>query len=383
MAAVKRIGIFCYEENSLINHVLGLKSGFEQMGIEVATGFNYLNGGRMALFLDMFRPDFVIEINRSRNQITDCDEPFHHISWIQDNSTFRKRVSWGFGGSDMNYFVFDPEVMGFDARVVGRWDYLQMGVDENLYHPLDVEPTWDLTAMGYLPVPLRDEERGIVIQCGRATSTLGEIHDAFLETDIRLSNFHIKRIEDFILAFCRSRDPEFEPGAQFEALMIFFEDRVVRYLERSGYIRDILRHTRNVRLFGAMEWQLDPEFVPHYSGRIYKPSQKNLISNLSRIVFHNGVLHLHERVFEAMASGRPVIMNRTPYDEMPYGIGAHFDLDEHFVFFGPDDVGDVTAALLADDERRRRIGAAARRRCLEGQTWNHRAEKILADFLSR
>src|SRR3954454_10636958 len=177
MAAVKRVGIFCCEENSMINHVLGLKSGFEQLGIEVATGFNYLNGGRMALFLDMFRPDFVIEINRSRNQIPDCDEPFHHIAWIQDNATFRRRVSWGFGGSDMNYFVLEPEILGFDERTIGRWDYLQMAADDSQYFPIDIAPTWDMTTMGYLPVAFQDSERSAVVECGRATASLGEMYD--------------------------------------------------------------------------------------------------------------------------------------------------------------------------------------------------------------
>jgi hypothetical protein len=383
MAGVKRVGIFCYEENSLINHVLGLKSGFEQLGIEVATGFNYLYGGRMALFLDMFRPDFVIEINRSRNQIPDCDEPFHHIAWVQDNATFRRRVSWGFGGSDMSYFVLDPEVLGFDGRTIGRWDYLQMAADESQYYPLDIAPTWDVSTMAYLPAPFEESELRQVIPCGRAEATLGEIHDEFLKTDIRLSNFHMSRIEDFVVSFCRARDPDYQPDEILERLMIFFEDRVLRRLERAGGLMEILKVTQNIRLFGAVEWALDPAFAPHYSGRVYKPSQKNLINNLSRIIFHNGILHQHERVFEAMACGRPVLMNRTPYDELPYGIRSHFDPDEHFVFHENDDIAEVTASLLKDDGRRERIGRQARERCLGGHTWRHRAEKILADFLSR
>jgi hypothetical protein len=383
MAAVKRVGIFCCEENSMINHVLGLKSGFEQLGIEVATGFGYLNGGRMALFIDMFRPDFVIEINRSRNQIPDCDEPFHHIAWVQDNATFRRRVSWEFGGSDMCYFVLEPEVLGFDRRMAGRWDYLQMAADDSQYFPTGTAPTWDVTAMAYLPAPLEEDERHDIIQCGRATATYGEIHDEFLKTDIRLSNFHMSRIEDFILSFCRARDPDYQPDEQFEELMIFFEDRVLRRLERAGGIKEILKVTRNIRLFGAIEWRSDPVFSPYYSGIIDKPSHKNQINNLSRIIFHNGILHLHERVFEAMACGRTVIMNRTPYDELPFGIRSQFDPDEHFVFYDRDDIAEVTAALLRDDGRRERVGRQARERCLEGHTWRHRAGKILADFLSR
>jgi spore maturation protein CgeB len=165
--------------------------------------------------------------------------------------------------------------------------------------------------------------------------------------------------------------------------MIFFEDRILRHLERAGGLKEILKVTENIRVFGAMEWQLEPAFAPHYSGRIYKPTQKNLINNLSRIIYHNGILHLHERVFEAMACGRPVIMNRTPYDDQPFGICSQFDPDEHFVFYDADDIAEVTAALLGDEDRRRRIGDRARERCLAGHTWRHRAEKILGDFLSR
>jgi len=383
MQPVKRVAIFCYHESPLVNHVLGLQAGFQSMGIDVATGFSYLDGGRLATFLDTFQPDFVIEINRSRNHITDYQEKLHHIAWVQDNATFSARVSWQFGGSDMSYFVLDPDILGYDVERIGRWDLLPMAVEPRLYHPIDLPAAWDVTTIGYLAEPLLEHERHQKFRVGEKTVKIADLYDAFLKSGNVMANFHMKNIEDFIVKYLRLQCPDYQKDDVLEQLMIFFEDRVIRALDRSIFMKRIINLTNNVRIFGNGHWKNDPILCNYFGGPVYKPDQKLKIYNLSKVVFHNGVLHMHERVFEAMACGRPVLMNTTPYDNTPSGIAYHFTPDEHFIFFDAGNLEEVTHALLRDEPRRRKIGEQARERCLAGHTWRHRAEKILNDYLSR
>jgi hypothetical protein len=76
---IERVAIFGLDFPNIVNQVVGLRDGFRQLGVEVLTAWPHPNALTLENVLDSFRPDFVFEINRSRNQIRDCRETFRHV----------------------------------------------------------------------------------------------------------------------------------------------------------------------------------------------------------------------------------------------------------------------------------------------------------------
>ncbi|MGH6620860.1 MAG: hypothetical protein ACREF6_15050, partial [Alphaproteobacteria bacterium] len=76
---IHRVALFGLDFPNIMNQIMGLRNGFRQLGIEVLTAWPQPNALTLENVLDSFRPDFVFEINRSRNQIRACDEKFVHV----------------------------------------------------------------------------------------------------------------------------------------------------------------------------------------------------------------------------------------------------------------------------------------------------------------
>lgn len=82
---LRRVGLFC-ENRSKYSYTANLASAFKARGVNAVAGDRFLNGSRFPNFIEDFKPNFVFEINRSKNQISNCDAKFHQIAWIQDHS---------------------------------------------------------------------------------------------------------------------------------------------------------------------------------------------------------------------------------------------------------------------------------------------------------
>ncbi len=383
MPAVKRVAIFTHPDTAMINMVLGLKKAFEALGIEVISGFSYLDSHRMRVLVDMVRPDFILDINRSRNQIADFDEKIHHIGWFEAPYHSGKRIDLTWGGSDMTYTNLDPAMMGLEPHQIPRWDYLHFAIDTETYRPMGVAPALDMSTIGYLALVLQPQELDIVVESGGVRVSVREVAAVVQAAGLSETNFHTLKLRDCLEALFRSRNPAYRPDDMFWQLMTFIHDRQFRAGGRGAFIKKLLPATRNIRLFGTGFWGNDPDLAPYYAGKVFKPSEKAAVINLSRIVYHYGAVMMHERVLEAMACGVPPIMNRTPNDYEPFGIGSHFTEGEHFLFYDEDNIAEVMRGLLTDEPLRRRMGEQGRQRILEGHTWMHRAQKILQDFGER
>jgi hypothetical protein len=378
---LRRVALFC-QDPSKYSYVRDLAAVFRLMGVEAIDGHSYLDGKKFRNMLRDFKPDFVLEINRSRNQIPDCDAKFHHIAWIQDYSVGRRRITDGFGGSSKVYSILDPHILGYRAEQVQGWTLLQSAVDPNVHRPTPgLMPRWDVTTIGYLASPLSRCELRAPLYSSGVNTTLSEIQAEFRACGMNHGNLHVPNLESFLLGFMRSRKPDYRPDATFDWLMALYEDRVIRSLDRAGYLRQVISRTDNVGIFGNGQWPWDEQFSRHFSGRIRGGSQRAAIYCLSRIVFHNGQLLVHDRNLEAMSCEACVILNHSIHEDSPSGITPYFTDGEHFAFFDEETLPDLVTELLADDARRARLGRQARKKILDGFTWHHRAQQIVNDFV--
>ncbi len=380
MPEVRRVGIFCQPEYILLNQIFGFQLAFEAMGIEVVTGYSFLNGGHMARFIDEFKPDFILEINRSRNQIPNFDDKIFHISWVWDHTAHDVDIVNGFGGSDLNYCFIDAKRLGYDDKV-GRWDILLPAVDPLVFFPMGLDPRWDVTAIAHLCWPLTDADLNATIKFPGFTTTLREVIAEVEGGGLGYWNADMRVLKEILLRFIRRRNPVYRPDAGLMGLVGLFSNRVLR-LERVSLMHAVLRATQNVAVFGTGYWRVEPKLSPHWGGVVTRYSDKNAINNMSSLVFHNG-FGMHERVLEAMAAGRPVLVSRTPFDDAPGGLNQYFEPGRDFVLYDVETVEDVVRETLRDRERLRRIGENARARTVAEHTWRQRAEKILRDFHDR
>ncbi|MTJ83905.1 MAG: glycosyltransferase family 1 protein [Telmatospirillum sp.] len=383
MSPVKRVALFTMSDTVMINLVLGLKRAFEAMGIEVVTGFDYLNGHRMRMLVDWFKPDFILEVNRSRNQIVDFDDKIHHIGWLE--ASYRpngQRIDQGWGGSDLTYCNLDPLQMGVSRQQAPRWEILHFAMDEKTYFPFGAPPVWDVTTIGYLGRPIQPQELAAVLSTGGVSLMFGEICAALAADGLAETDFDSDRLQNCVLGLLRGKKSDYRPDEAYYQILTLLDNRVLRACGRADNLKRILRVTREIKIFGGGGWAEDPTLRPFYVGPLFRPSEKSAIVNLSRLVYHYGRISMHERVMEAMCCGVPPLVNRTPYDDRPFGIDSYFNDGDHFFYYDDDNIGDVVGRLLKDENLRRRVGEQARARILERHLWHHRAEQILADFQS-
>ena len=63
----------------------GMKLGFEQLGHKVLGGTEFLEEAELIRFCEQFKPDFIFEMNRSKNQIPLFPSSVKHIAWVVDS----------------------------------------------------------------------------------------------------------------------------------------------------------------------------------------------------------------------------------------------------------------------------------------------------------
>jgi glycosyltransferase involved in cell wall biosynthesis len=162
-----------------------------------------------------------------------------------------------------------------------------------------------------------------------------------------------------------------------------YEKEWARWEERQWLARELASVSDNLAIFGpAAGWLQCPEAAPYYRGYLGTPTQLAEAFAKSRLIVHTGALQMHFRVLEAMASARPVLVNRTsPGFGRDFGaIDEHFEEGGEYVEYDRANLRDVSASLLADPERRRMIGNRARAAIERGHLWRHRAEQIMKDL---
>lgn len=379
---VGRVALFGHDFPNLLNHLLGLRDGFRQLGIDANAAWPHPSGMQMETMLDQFRPDAVIEINRSRDQISDCDARFVHVAWMMDLQSDGAYLPAGFGGSDLTYFIFPPSSMGYDPDWDERVRYLMPGTNPDIFRPGDEPETWDFSFVGQMfapptpalmDAPVRAEGRTV----GRVGDLIRRLEARGLRHSVTTPGATLAMLVEEI-----GRDhPGMTAAMLAPKLRVLFEDYLPRMLERRRLLDAALAVSpMGTAFFGTGPWDRWPAYAPHFRGYLNRPSHMASVFRRSRAVLHNGPLGLHFRTLDAMAAGRVAMLNETCWDGTPWGVDGHFAVGTHFLPYRLDDPAPALRDALADPGRRRRIGAEAARAVRAGHTWRHRAMQIVEDL---
>jgi hypothetical protein len=419
MPPIKSIALFAPNHSALyLNIFLGLRKEFAKRGVDVHLALGYYKPDMLAQFCDLFKPDAILEIDRTRANAPGMPEDVISIAWLQDwrsvgdghvaNSTDR------FGGSDLYYFCARPESIGVNTSELKHWAYLLQATDADVYYPETLPFESDFTLLGYIPEKQVFDKLDVALPVevvkGQILTgnfgTLRQLVDAMKAEGLTWNTYDPMEARRLINRYVRSflgiagdeRTGFSSPFGGIPAevnvllndqrcflpddVMFFFENGLLRALGRSSVLDSVLRVSQSLRIFGVGPWATYPEYASYYRGLAATETEVRRIYSSSRINLHNAMTQMHTRALDCMASGSIVMVNKIRYNDatQPDCLRAHFEPGVHYCEYGEDDLSEVGRQLLDDEPARRRMGQAARAAILAKHTWAHRVDQILSDI---
>lgn len=377
---VERVAVFGLDFPNIINQIMGLREGFRHLGIDVLAAWPHPNALVLENVLDSFQPDFVFEINRSRNQIPELDERFLHVCWMQDIQSLGERLDQDFGGSDLTYFIFPPSAMGYPRDLDEEVSYLLPATSPDLFEFRVEQSIFDFSFIGQMFAPISEALRNRAIEAqGRQCGTIGELLDFLELKGVRHSTHSIQETGVVLDEFVRRYNPDIDSSTIEPAIKNLSDEYFPRLTERRQLLDGALDISGKVGFFGTGPWHEWPRFHGHFGGYISRPSKMAEVFRRTKVNLHNGPCSMIARVLDCMATGGAIMVNRCRWDGTPFGIDRHFAAGRHFVEYDFDNFEQVARKTLEDSDRRRRIGADAAKTVRASHTWRHRAEQILSD----
>ena len=382
MVKFKRIALFSNDDNVQVLQLLGLKRGFEQIGIECFASWPLPKAPQLEAFLDVWKPDVVFEFDRSRNQIeADCSSALH-VSWVQNARNFGVSVLEGAGGSDLVYYCLQPERLGVKVDP-GSCRWLFPGADESIFFPDDSEPyRFDLSLCGFLhSVVSPDFLNGPIVVDGQRCCTVQELLDEIIASGLYGEyGYDLQAIHDLILFRLKRSNPRIEMKDLPQPLLELFETRFYRLYRRRIIAESMLASTGNVAFCGRNSWLTWPQFAPFYRGDKTRPSELARIYRQTRLNVHECPLGLHHRTMEVMACARPLLIGYSYFCGTPCDIANFFTPGEDFIWYSEKNFVEVAREALADPVRLQKIGRNAYEKVMREHLWRHRAEQIVRDL---
>jgi hypothetical protein len=380
----KRIAIFAEDDHMYINQTLGLKRGFEELGVEAHVGWPHLNERALTCFVDNYQPDFILEIDRFPTQIPDYNPSVKHVTWIHNHAVHGRRVLENAWGSHAVYTALLLKVYGHEDFNGGDYRFLPMATDPTVFTDDATPEMFDFSFVGHMYEPLGDGMLNLNVGFHDGQPVpMRELIDRFLAAGFRHTNADNNEIYAFLTDFYRRSDPNFTVDQLPTPLKTFFDEHLIRMVDRAEVIDTLLSISKQVAFYGNPEWQKWPQYAPYYFGSINRGRELAQLFRSTRVNIHNGPVTMHNRVLDIMCCGKGALISRSRWDNEISSVQHYFTPGEDYIPYDLDDLREVAEHALRDRDWCRRIGRNARSRILEGHTWRHRAAFIIDDLAQR
>lgn len=391
-------------EGEFYAHVLrGFAEGFEAAGIACLARNPAPPLDRVAEWARQVRPAAVLEINRFLPAGLAWPGDTAHLVWLQDHRFNGEDLTRSLGASHHLYFVVHPASFGIDVPADRAWSVLVPGARLDAPPPSGAPMRRDFSVVGHLPAPLDGIAPVAQMPDGRVLR-LAELLCAYPLNTSSDAAFSMRDIHRAVAEACRRIGclPITDRGT-----LQSFDEILVRTLERKRIIESVLLTGGSLEIFGPPSWRKWPQFAPYHRGHVDNPRDLDQVFQTTRVNLHNSGLTLHFRLMDCLAVGGFMLVNETPWDDLPGGIHRYMEPGRHYGAYkigpmrdGPPfdfltewlrpqgappaercgDVADVAARFLADAPARERIAAEGRRLVLAEHTWRNRAEQVLRDI---
>lgn len=381
-APIKRLALFT-SRPTVINAAFfsAMKRGFSQLGVEVEGGPLALSDRAMLTFCREFRPDAVMELNRTRHHLPSLPREIPHIAWICDpvnhhgNRFHGSEILYGMG----HHWFPDPPAR-YGARVVG---WLPPGYCPESYFFEEREEESDFSFVGQLSPPWTEAELNRPMSPkGGKSPTFGEILNAFhsCQSELCHPDHYLDVLE---VPFAQLEELLLARGLRMEdldqSLVYDLTIRMARMHNRSRLMDQVMAHSASIRFYGSEGWARWPRYAPCHGGYLERPEQLRQVYQTTRINLHEGVF-LHFRLLDCMASGGFLFYRERRWKPDPEMGPPIFQPGVHYVSFNDGNLRDKTRYYLDHPEERRRIAGEAAREVARHHTWRSRAQRILQDL---
>jgi len=343
------------------------------------------------MFCKQYKPDMVIEMNRSRCDVQGLPNDIIHVCWLVDlwEKTLDQYV-----GSEMIFF-FDPtwkKLYPYTDKCF--CDCLPPGTSRKQKGTVNNDFLHDFSFAGHIPKPWSENELERVISYeGGPEMKFGTLYNAVVKEANSISTGMwpekaTARMKRLIRRGCKIPKTKYydeNMGRRIRvrnlhgAIYYDVNTRMSRMWGRQRLIDEAVKISDSVGIYGSENWADWECYRRFYSGMVESPEDLVNVYRGSRINLHQGV-GMHFRVIDCMAVGGTIFVMRRGLKNVQGEIGDYFEDGVQFVSFGHDDFAGKAEDILADEDKRRRIGEEARKAVEAAHTWRHRAEKILHHY---
>lgn len=349
-----------------------IKRGFEELGFNVIGGSNLLDSNTLLREINKYNPCFVLEMNRTKNEIDSFPKGLIHICWLFD---FWGRLHHEIEGSDILYCFAEDWIENFKNKSKNKNVlYLPPGTDNKIYKPLNLNKSCDFLFLGHIPNNWSEAE------LNRKIGFIGQI-DIKYKDILEIIKYHTLHRKDFdysLNEFIEKNKIRFKQP--FEKVLEYdINSRAVRQIRRKRFLELFVKNKEfKTRIFGSENWKNYKYFSELYVGYLENPKEINKELSKSKILLHDGDCP-HFRTFDAMASKCCVAASETHSNNIDSWLTLGFKENEDFIkinFFS----GEIDFNMLKNQNLLKDIRENAYKKIINSHLWLHRAEKIINDL---
>ena len=376
MARIRRLSIFMPRPSRFYEALLGqMRRGFAACDVETSGTTTLLDADAMRNWLEVHRPDAILEMNRPRCDLPWLPKDVRHIAWIVD---WNGRLKEEFCGSDMTYLFCPSWDHEFPHSSFHRW--WGPGACPVDYPATEHICETDMAFVGHVPPPWSNAELARLVARDNDHYTFADLLPN-LSRDIRAGRGRINSPGDALRIARRICTAAVGSELRDDPVLIYdITTRVNRMLTRRALIDAALTCDKRLELYGPANWQQWPTYAPSYRGELKTPSELHALYTKAAVSLHEGV-GLHFRSLDVMASGGLLFYRESAYDHVkPGGIAEVFEPGVHYVPFTLGNLRDQVNRYLADSRAAMTIRKNAAAAVANAHTWRHRARQVLTDY---
>lgn len=352
-----------------------IKKGFEEAGCIVEGGYQYLQSENLIKKIHEFQPDFVFEMNRTKDEIENFPKDLIHICWLVD---YWERTPETIQGSDILYLFsksWIKEHDSFNGKIV---DVLYPGTNQSKYFITNENKSdKSMIFLGHMPKPWTKEELDrIVLKKDSKTIFFSEIVELIKKFTIYPEGYYC----NFKYLEAKLKVESFKNKID-QTLYYDIDARAFREGRRYKVLADTIRSQIPIDIYGNDNWKLRDEFSSYYVKNLQSQTEMNNAFNKYTFLLHD-TSYPHFRVFDAMAAG--LIVTRS--DCSKYGMADEW---EELNFKEGSDVFTYQLDNIEEEINKLKnlsidhikdIQHSIRDKIINSHTWKHRALKVLNDI---
>lgn len=345
------------------NLYYSIRQGFLDIGCEIDGEPVILSGKELREKIATFKPDFVLEINRTKSEIDDFPKEVIHVCWIFD--LWARDVSIMY--SDVIYTFGQHWATNFPEKSAKLIDYLPPATDIHTYKPLDIEKKYDFSFLGHIPKPWSEEElnREVGIKDGKPLffkDIIPQLTEHFTSWDTGLALYKFERKHGFTFHKDLPQSLEYD-----------IKGRIYRQVNRMHVLSLATNMSDNIVFYGT-NWDLYEEYAPNYKGYLDTPEEINKAIQSAKIMLHDHH-NIHFRILDAMANKTPVMLTsaRRHSDDLEIlGFTKDKDYLELDIF--------TKAPTKFPETQLKEMAEHAYENVIKNHLWVNRAKQIIDDI---